>query len=138
MFDGKIVSQLDTMSYDAKKPNEQLDFCMNLTKGNHVIEIFGASRVDYMTSWYFQVDSSVWYSWTLKNLNRYRVMKQIQGKTTIWFGKVTVDQDSRTQWHTVSVNGTFNNPVVVMGPLSSNGKHPAVPRVKNVRRNSIG
>jgi hypothetical protein len=101
MFDGKIVSQTDTMSYDAKKPNEQLNFCMNLTKGNHVIEIFGASKVDYETAWYFQVDSSTWYSWTLKNMNRYRVMKQIQGKTTIWFGKITVDQKSRKVWHTV-------------------------------------
>jgi len=71
-------------------------------------------------------------------MNRYRVMKQIQGKTTIWFGKVTVDQKSRKVWHTVQVNGTFNNPVVVMGPLSSNGPHPAVIRVRNVNRNSVG
>jgi hypothetical protein len=111
---------------------------MNLTKGNHVLEIFGASRVDYTTSWYFQVDNSKWMSYTLKNLNLYRVFKQVQSKTTIWFGSHTIDQPNRDIWHTVSVNGTFNNPVVVMGPLSSNGGHPAVIRVRDVRRNSVG
>lgn len=126
------------MSYDAKKPSEKLDFCMNLTKGNHVLEVFGASRVDYTTSWYFSVDSSKWMTFSLRYLNLYRVQKQIESKTTIWFGKHTVDQKSRKVWHTVNVNGTFNNPVVVMGPISSAGSHPAVARVKNVRRNSVG
>lgn len=73
MLDGKIVSQNAKLHYDAKKPSDKLDFCANLTKGNHVLEVFGASRVDYQTAWYFQVDSSKWMIFNLKNLNLYKV-----------------------------------------------------------------
>jgi hypothetical protein len=75
---------------------------------------------------------------SLKTLKKFRVMKQVKSTTVIWFGTHTAEQTSIKKWHTVSVNGTFNNPVVVMGPLSSNGADPAVVRVKDVNRNLKG
>ncbi len=40
-------------------------------------------------------------------------------------------------WHKVDITGVFNDPVVVMGPLSFNGPHPVTIRVKNVTRSSF-
>jgi hypothetical protein len=133
MLNGKVVS----MTKDGKK---SMDFCQNLKKGNHVLEVFGATRgLDTkVTKWTFRVDKSEWMVFSLKTLKKFRVMKQIKSKTTIWFGKHSADQSSLKKWHTVSVNGTFNNPVVVMGPLSSNGPEAAVVRVKDVSRNMKG
>ena len=71
-------------------------------------------------------------------MNKYKVEKQIEGKTVIWFGEMTTNQPNKETWHTVKVDGTFNNPVVVMGPVSSNIEDPVNVRVKNVKRNSAG
>jgi hypothetical protein len=53
MMDGKIVAQVDADKWSAEKQSESLDFCMTLTKGNHVLEVFGASKTDYTSSWTF-------------------------------------------------------------------------------------
>jgi hypothetical protein len=47
-------------------------------------------------------------------------------------GRVTVSQDDGAQWHQVGFSQHYDNPVVVMGPLSSNGVNPATLRVKDV------
>ncbi|MFC1758347.1 cadherin domain-containing protein [Planctomycetota bacterium] len=52
-------------------------------------------------------------------------------------GTVTRSQASRSVWHTVNLNRTYANPVVVMGPLSDNKAAPAVVRVRNVTSNSF-
>ena len=52
-------------------------------------------------------------------------------------GRVTRAQASRGTWHTVNLGQSYTNPVVVMGPLSSNHTSPAVVRVRNVRANSF-
>lgn len=52
-------------------------------------------------------------------------------------GSVSVSQDSVDQWHQVSLDATVDNPVVVMGPVSSNGPHPVHTRVRNVDSTSF-
>jgi len=52
-------------------------------------------------------------------------------------GSVTVNQSDSNQWHTVILNNTYTNPVVVMGPLSFNGADPSTVRVKDVTPNSF-
>jgi hypothetical protein len=44
------------------------------------------------------------------------------------FGEVQVDHN----WKRVAFDQTFTNPVVVAGPISLNGGHPAVVRIRNV------
>jgi hypothetical protein len=53
------------------------------------------------------------------------------------FGDVTMNQEDEIWWHKVDITGVFNDPVVVMGPLSFNGPHPVTIRVKNVTRASF-
>jgi len=52
-------------------------------------------------------------------------------------GKVTVSQSSANQWHTINLNNSYTNPIVVMGPVSRNGGHPLNIRVKNVGTSSF-
>lgn len=53
-------------------------------------------------------------------------------------GSVTVDQPSGgTVWHTVNLNNSYTDPVVVMGPPSYNGTNPTTVRVRNVTATSF-
>jgi hypothetical protein len=49
------------------------------------------------------------------------------------FGEMPVDHE----WTTVELNKTFQNPVVVAGPLSLNDQEPAVVRIRNVNSNGF-
>ncbi len=48
-------------------------------------------------------------------------------------GTVSVNQPDRDAWRTVSLRGAYDNPVVIMKPVSYNGIHPAHVRLRNVR-----
>ena len=47
-------------------------------------------------------------------------------------GKLSVSQSGANQWHSFSFTKTYQNPVVVMQPLSHNGGDPAVIRLRKV------
>ncbi|GFE52482.1 hypothetical protein So717_42350 [Roseobacter cerasinus] len=47
-------------------------------------------------------------------------------------GSVAVRQDDGTQWHSVSFDAAITDPVVVMGPASSDGEQPLTVRIRNV------
>jgi PAN domain len=49
-------------------------------------------------------------------------------------GFVEVRQRNARQWHTVRLTKRFNNPVVIIGPVSANGGDPAHVRVRRVSR----
>ena len=49
-------------------------------------------------------------------------------------GHVEVRQRNARQWHSVRLTKRFNNPVVIMGPVSFNGADPAHARVRRVTR----
>ena len=51
-------------------------------------------------------------------------------------GQVTASQ-AVGQWRTVTLEGTYTDPVVVMGPVSFNGSQPATVRVRNVTAGSF-
>ena len=53
------------------------------------------------------------------------------------FGSVIVSQTDASEWHTVSLDGAVENPVVVMGPPSSNDADPTTIRVRNVTPSSF-
>jgi len=52
-------------------------------------------------------------------------------------GTVTVSQSSAGQWHLVSLGQAFNDPIVVMGPPSTNDAAPVTLRVRNVTSQSF-
>lgn len=52
-------------------------------------------------------------------------------------GRVTVRQANADEWHTVSFESAFADPVVVMGPPSYNGPHTSTVRVRNVTPSSF-
>ncbi|MCA9213388.1 MAG: cadherin repeat domain-containing protein, partial [Planctomycetales bacterium] len=52
-------------------------------------------------------------------------------------GRVSMRQQSKTHWQTVRLNRTYQNPVVILGPLSATNRTPAVVRVSNVTSNSF-
>lgn len=47
-------------------------------------------------------------------------------------GTVTLSQAQVNIWHTVRFNGTYENPIVVMGAASSRGQHPITLRIRRV------
>ncbi|WP_227379815.1 S8 family peptidase [Haladaptatus halobius] len=52
-------------------------------------------------------------------------------------GTVTTNQPTPGAWHTVSLEGAYDNPIVLMQPLSYNGSHPCHIRLRNVQRQSF-
>jgi len=47
-------------------------------------------------------------------------------------GKEVVAQPDRATWHTVEFQREYENPVVIMSPISNNNTRPCVPLVRNV------
>jgi hypothetical protein len=103
------------------------------------MEVFGAAAVDVTTKWTFAVAEGKWMAFTCKNLNTYMRMPKRTTKATsvLFFGDITVDQMNANTWHKVKIQGKFNNPVVIMGAPSMNGKEPMTIRVKEVTRTSF-
>ncbi len=52
-------------------------------------------------------------------------------------GNMIVAQPDRDTWHTVELQRTYENPVVVMSPISFNNRKPCIPIVRNIQRNSF-
>ncbi len=52
-------------------------------------------------------------------------------------GELTVSQPNATTWFTQNLQGTFTNPIVVMGTPSTNGWHQSTMRVRNVTPTSF-
>ena len=48
-----------------------------------------------------------------------------------------VVQKRKREWHTVTLDRLYDNPVVIMGPASSHGGQPLTIRVKNITVNSF-
>jgi len=52
-------------------------------------------------------------------------------------GSVTTNQSDSSEWHRISLGGSYTDPVVVMKPLSYDGGHPAHARLRNVTGDSF-
>lgn len=52
-------------------------------------------------------------------------------------GTVTLSQAHVNIWHTVRFDGTYENPIVVMGAASSRGQHPITLRIRSVDATSF-
>ncbi len=52
-------------------------------------------------------------------------------------GLLTRNQADANTWYTVTLQNTYTNPVVVMGPVSNAGSDPSTIRVRNVTSNSF-
>jgi hypothetical protein len=112
-----------------------LDFCVDATPGNHLLELYGAEDCcDATTKWSFSVNDGEWQDFTTDNLNNYKKLPDIEGDTIIEFGTVSVDQPDAKQWQTVAITGKFSQPVVVLGVPSANGARPITVRVVDVTR----
>jgi len=57
----------------------------------------------------------------------------VSGDAFIEFGDISLTHEIQT----VTMTHTFVNPVVIMGTLSYNGRHPSTVRVMNVQSNSF-
>jgi len=47
-------------------------------------------------------------------------------------GSVETKQSGPDQWHSVSLSGSYTDPIVIMNPLSHDGGHPSHVRLRNV------
>jgi hypothetical protein len=56
---------------------------------------------------------------------------------TIETGQVTVQQPSAAYWHSVSLSNSYQQPVVILQPLSFNGGQPGTIRLRNVTATSF-
>ena len=62
----------------------------------------------------------------------YRIEGGVSGTPIGEAGSVTVEQQSASSWHWIAFRNSYDSPVVVMGPPTSNGDHPLTARVRNV------
>jgi len=53
------------------------------------------------------------------------------------FDKISVYQSGSSEWHTVNLSNTYEDPIVIMGPPSYSGTHPTTIRVKDVNSNGF-
>jgi len=71
VLDGKVIIQEKSDIWQGGK-STKLDFTAKLSKGNHVLELFGSEKCcDGTTRWTFKVNSGQWMDVTTKNLNMY-------------------------------------------------------------------
>ena len=59
------------------------------------------------------------------------------GRTVGEVGRITTGQTTESAWHTVSFSGSYDDPVVVMNPLTHDSTHPADVRIRNVTADSF-
>lgn len=127
MMDGRMVSFV----YDTGEGiSSDQNFCANLTAGNHMLEMYGVeSCCDETSAWRFNVNGGDWMEFSTANLALFMELPAVEGDTTVEFGTVEMMQPDEGTWYQISIEGTFNKPVVVLGPLSFNGGHPVTVRV---------
>jgi hypothetical protein len=64
-----------------------LDFCTDLTKGMHLLEVFGSSTCcDRNAVWKFQVNGGEWLTMSSENLNTFLYEPTIEGTTIMETG----------------------------------------------------
>jgi hypothetical protein len=70
-LDGKMIKKDLSDIWQGGK-STKLDFSAKLSKGNHVLELFGSEKCcDGTTRWTFKVSNSQWMDVTTKNLNMF-------------------------------------------------------------------
>lgn len=153
LLDGELIESFyeRTEAWDPANPPTELDFCYDgLKKGNHWLEVFGsATCCDNPTSWQFKVDDDDWKDFTTENLDTYNKFPPLdlggtggqpeRQKSMLWYGTHTFEQPNLDLWFPITIdNGTFEDPIVMVGPVSSNDITPVTVRVRNVRRDRIG
>jgi len=74
---------------------------------------------------------------TKENMLPYEGEISVGNETFFEIGKVSVNQTSSSQWHTVKFSHTYEDPIVIMGPPSYSGTHPSTIRVKDVNSNGF-
>jgi hypothetical protein len=81
-MDGKIVKKESAGMWKGGK-DPRLNFEVELSEGNHVMEVFGADLCcDGMTSWKLKVRDETWMDFSTKNFDSYKkCMKTAEFKT---------------------------------------------------------
>ena len=137
MLDGVVMKQESGSTWEEDQI-DLLDFCATVQAGNHVLELWGSNKCcDGETSWQFQVNDGEWMEFTTENLNLQMIPPPVEGDTVVEFGDVSTQQLDNLDWHEVKIEGTFNEPVVIMGTPSFNDDHPFTVRVKDITRESF-
>ena len=138
MLDGTIENKITDDTFTEGIPSTKLDFTVTLSKGNHVLELYGAQTCcDGETHWKFQVNEGDWLDFNIENLDKYKVVEAVDYTTVVEFGDINVPEGQTDTWIEQAITGEFNVPIVVMGPLTANGGNPMTVRVKDVTRKSF-
>ena len=67
-----------------------------------------------------------------------RISRSLKPLETIYeHGVIEMAQGDANEWTSVSLQNTYQRPVVLMGPISYNGSHPSTVRVSNVTSTSF-
>ncbi len=68
-------------------PSTALDFCADLTKGMHLLEVFGSSSCcDENSPWKFQVNGGEWLTMSTDNMDTFMFEPTIEGTTIMETG----------------------------------------------------
>lgn len=64
-------------------------------------------------------------------------LKDVAWDSVIETGEISLAEGNTGVWKEVKITGTFNNPIVILGPLSYNGATPVTVRIHDVFRTSF-
>ena len=129
---------INVLSNDSDADNDPLSISAVGSANNGSVQVNGSTVVYTPNTGFYGTDS---FTYTISDGNggtdqanvTVTVEQAQQGLVDIGeTGSVTVNQSNSSQWHSVSFDGSYNNPVVVAGPISFNGGHPTVVRIRNV------
>jgi penicillin V acylase-like amidase (Ntn superfamily) len=83
----------------ANSQNQDFDYSISeLSKGNHLLEIYGAASYDVAQNWQFQVNNDPVYNLTLSNLKKYKDLPEIEWTSVIETGEVTWQPNLANTW----------------------------------------
>ena len=99
-------------------------FDLNLTAGKYFLSIDGVGvdgqNSDYGSIGFFSLQGTL-----------------VESTTTSVVGEAGKIAELNHEWKTVQLDNQYNNPAIVVGPLSFNGKHESTIRIRNVTSSSF-
>ncbi len=88
----------------------KLDYTVTLSKGNHMMELYGAEGCcDGTTSWSFQVNGGEWLPFTVENLNHYKGEHGADNPCDALAGSYDKQCTELSGWHSSIDTGSYSH-----------------------------
>ncbi|MFW6222341.1 MAG: C25 family cysteine peptidase, partial [Bacteroidota bacterium] len=144
VYDSDVAGNSDFFVQDKTFPNSKKIFAQNnISVGSDVTTTISSGQVSLEPG--SDIVLSPGNTLEIKNDFEVKVGAEFEIKTdnlfpyyTFYHGNnVSVSQSGASEWHTENLPEGYNEPVVVLGPISYNGPNPCNVRIKSITGNSF-